>query len=615
MTTSAAKLTTCSALAAGIFWWAGATNAAHARPNLVAQGQESLVLREAPPVYEDGCLVVDGEADLDVPEVLVSGTFSVNGAVPLWLEAHTGRIELVSQTLGTVILGELHDGDYERRLIPGTYDVVYRHLSGTLAPANAATVVATDVVIDAPRVLDVDIAAAIVSGTITLGGGPPPNSIYERGELHLRDRATGASFKVGVSNAGTYAALVIPGTYDLVWRRLLGGTLVPRNNDAVLGELVVSGPTTADLDVPVVTRTGAFKLNGANPPNSIYENAQISLRDPATGDTFPLGQTRDQTFSVKVVPGTYEVLYSRLIGSTIMPANTEAVLGTVDFAASGAGTIDIPVVTISGAFRLDGVAFPQSIYENARLWLFSGEDRALLGQSRHRTYSAKVIPGTYDVAYELLIGETIVPANAWAIVDAARAILPSNFVRKFDVDVASGWLETDVSYWGGAHLASVYERGLITARSNDEDTLLAVDTRDGHASVRVVAGAYELRYDHQLGSMMPQNNDAQVGTAEVAAGGTAIVEVDFQPGTLSGTYTHGGQPFPAWVHLYANVTLVDRTTGDRIALAPTNQGGYSARLMPGTYEVVYDHHFGTSLPANRGARLGCIAFAPSAPSP
>lgn len=601
-------------IAAGIYWWAGANPSAHASPSLVTLGGQDLAAASPLPVFsDDGCLVVDAEADLDVPEALVSGTFTINGAVPLWLETHTGRVELVSETLGTVSLGELHEGGYERRLIPGVYDVVYRHLAGTLAPANAATVVARGVVIDGPRTLDVDIPAAIVSGALTLGGGPPPASIYERGEVHLRDRTTGASFRVGLSSDGSYVALVIPGTYDVVWRRLIGGTIVPRNDEAVIGAVTVSGPTTANLDVPVVTRTGAFMLNGASPPNSIYENAQITLRDPKTGDTFPLGQTREQTFSVKVVPGTYEVIYSRLIGSTIVPANSEAVLGTVDFSAAGAATVHIPVVSIAGAFRLDGLAFPQSIYENARLWLVSGEDRALLGQSRNQSYSAKVIPGTYDIAYELLIGGEVVPANAWALVEEARPILPSRFVRKVDVDVVSGWLETDVSYWGGPHFASIYERGLVHAQSNDEDTLVAVDTRDGSDSVRVLVGAYELRYDHQIGSAMPQNNDARVGAAEVAHGGTALVEVDLRPGTLSGAYSHGGQAFPPWFHIYAHMALVDRTTGDRIELAPTNQGGYSARLLPGTYEVVYDHHFGTSLPENRGARLGCIAFVPSAP--
>lgn len=607
------RLTSFSAIAAGIFWWAGANPVAHASASFEPRGVFSLVLKNPGPVFEDGCLVVDDEADIDVPEVLVSGTFTVNGAVPLWLEAHTGRIELVSETLGTVFLGELHEGAYERRLIPGVYDVVYRHLSGTLAPANTATVVAQDVVIDGSQTIDVDIAAAIVSGAITISGQAPPASIYERGEVHLRDRTTGASFKVGVSNAGTYVALVIPGTYDVVWKRLLGGSIVPRNDEAIIGALTVSGPTTADLDVPVITRTGAFKLNGANPPNSIYENAQITLRDPKTGDTFPLGQTRDQSFSIKVVPGTYEVLYSRLVGSTIVPANSEAVLGTVDFNGAGASPIDIPVVSIAGAFRLDGLAFPQSVYENARLWLVNGEDRALLGQSRHRSYSIKVIPGIYEVAYELLIGGEIVPANAWARVEEARSILPSAFVRKFDVDVESGWLETEVSYWGGPHFASIYERGLVTAQADDEDTLVAVDTRDGTDSVRVVAGTYALHYDHQIGSAMPENNDAQVGAAEVIQGGTALVEVDLRPGTLSGAYSHGGQAFPPWFHLYANMALVDTVTRERIELAPTNQGGYDARLLPGTYEVVYDHHFGTSLPENRRARLGCIKFVPGGP--
>lgn len=563
----------------------------------------------------EACRVVTSVADIEVPEVRIAGTFTVNGGAPLWLAEHTGRLELRSATLGRVALGRLHEGSYQQLLIPGTYDLVYRHLAGTLAPANAETTLATGLVVDGPRVLDVDVPAAIVSGTITMGGAAPPASQYERGELRLRDRATGASFKVGVSSAGSYAALVIPGTYDVVYKRLLSNTIAPKNGEAILGEVTVVGNTAFDIDIPVVARTGTFKLNGANPPNSIYENAQVSLRDTVTGDVIALGQTRDGTFSVKLVPGTYDVLYSRLTGGTIVPSNSFAVIATkVPLLAPGDGVIDIPVVSIAGAFTLDGAAFPNSIYANARIWLAGpGDDRVLLGQTRHQSYTAKVIPGTYDIAYEVLITTGVVPANTWALVDLARPIAPAKVVRTVDVDVATGWLEAEVSYWGGAPFASIYENGLISATSGDEDRFDPVRTRDVGDTVKVVAGSYALRYSHLIGNLMPINGDAQVASADLAPGATAELAVDLRPGTLSGSYTHGGQPFPGSFLNHARIALSDIVTGDRIELPRTHQGGYTKRLLPGTYEVLYDHGHGASFPANKGARLDCITFVPLAP--
>jgi len=561
------------------------------------------------------CRVVTSVADIDVPEVRITGTFTVNGAAPMWLASHTGHVELRSETLGTVRLGSLHAGTYKQLLIPGTYDVVYRHVAGTLAPANKETVIATDVVVDTAGVVDVNVPAALVSGTFTLGGGPVPASIYERGEIRFRDRVTGVSFRVGVSNAGNYSALVIPGEYDIVYKRLLGETLVPKNTEAVIGEAIIAGNTTVDIDIPVVERTGAFKIGGVNAPASIYENAQISLRDTVTGDLVALGQTRHQTFAVKVVPGSYDIVYSRLSGTTIVPANSLAVIASgVVFTTSGAADIDISVVSIAGSFTLDGANFPVSIYSNARIWLVGpGDDRVQLGQTRHQTYTTRVIPGTYDLAYEVLLTTGSIPANSWAIVDTGRSILAAKGVRTVDVDVASGWLETAVTYWGGAPFASVYERGVIRATGNDEDTFELLETDDVSSSVRVVAGSYDIRYGHLIGDFVPHNGDAQLAHAVVGPGETVEVAVDKAPGTLSGTYSHNDQPFPGVNWQFAKMALVDVVTKDQIDLARTFEGGYETRLLPGTYDVLYQHQAGATFPNNKGARLGCIEFMPLAP--
>lgn len=566
------------------------------------------------------CEVIQSVVDLDVPQVRLGGDLFVNGAAPFWFPAHTGTLELVSPTLGRVTLGQLHDGDYDVMLIPGVYDVVYRHDAGVLAPRNTEAVIMQDVAILDGKRLDISVPAVWLSGTFTLGGQPTPSSVYERGELGLRDPVTGAITPLGETNDHTYLALVVPGTYDVVYRLLLGGSVVPKNALVTLVEGVEVAGGTLDIDIPVVTRSGAFEIGGALAPQSVYENGRIYLRD-ADGNVTQIGQTRDRTYSVKLVPGVYDAMWSHLIGDSIVPRNTWAeVVSDAALLTSGRLDINVPVVAIAGDMRIDGQAFPNSVYNRARFWL-EGEtpwDVFPIGDSDDHSYAARVVPGTYDVRYQKLITTGLVPANTWVVIEHDRPILPARGVREVDVGVTSGWLDVEVTLWGEEPPASVYEQGRIRARPVDGGASLEL-FRTHHApeSVRVVAGDYHVTYEHMLGdTIVPLNGDALLGTAIAELLLPPVATFDLHPGPLSGVFTHGDLPFPADPDESAEFALRDVVTGDVIPLGPTHTGGtYDVILLAGTYEIVYDHVAGGAIPANRDATLGCITFAPLDPSP
>jgi len=565
------------------------------------------------------CAVIQSVADLDVPQVRLGGDLFVNGAPPFWFPAHTGTLELVSPTLGRVTLGQLHDGDYDVMVIPGVYDVVYRHDAGIFVPENTEAVILRDVAILVGQRLDISVPAVWLSGTFTLGGAPTPSSVYERGALGLRDPVTGAITTLGYTNDHTYTAFVVPGTYDVVYRLVLGGTIVPKNALVTLLEGVEVTGGTLDIDVPVVTRSGTFKIGGALAPQSAYENGRVYLRD-AAGNVTDIGQTRDRTYTVKLVPGVYDAMWSHLIGDSIVPRNTWAeVVANAPMVASGSLDINVPVVAIGGDMRLDGQAFPGSNYNRARFWLEGASpwDVFPVGYSNDHTYAARVVPGTYDVRYQGLTTTGLVPANPWLVVEHDRSILPAKGVRVVDLGVTSGWLDVEVTLWGDAPPASVYEHGKIRARPvGGGGRFELFRTHQSPEAVRVVAGDYDVSYEHMLGdTIVPLNGDALLGAGHAQLLLPSAATLDMRPGPLSGVFTHGGLPFTAAPAESAELGLRDVVTGDVISLGPTHTGfGYDVILLAGTYDIVYDHIAGGAIPANRDATLGCITFAPIDPS-
>ena len=123
---------------------------------------------------------------------------------------------------------------YATRVVPGTYDLYYTRTASptntmTEAPANHAARLRTGVVV-APgpmTVLDVDIPSTTVSGTITVNGAA-------RGRGRLRDAAAAERRRrlrpFAFTNAGTYTARLIPGTYDLYFSNAgSGGDTTPMN--------------------------------------------------------------------------------------------------------------------------------------------------------------------------------------------------------------------------------------------------------------------------------------------------------------------------------------------------------------------------------------------------
>jgi len=137
----------------------------------------------------------------------------------------------------------------------------------------------------------------------------------------------------------------------------------------------------------------------------------------AAEDLVGLARTTVSTYSVKMVPGTYDLFYAGPSGATVVPRNSNARLRTGVVVAPTGTTmldIDLPSVTVSGAITIAG-ATVTSPNEYGSLWLTGAAgDRVSLGETNVSPYSVTVVPGAYDVQYSYATGSTVAPWNTSA---------------------------------------------------------------------------------------------------------------------------------------------------------------------------------------------------------
>ncbi|MFO0632459.1 MAG: hypothetical protein U0168_06380 [Nannocystaceae bacterium] len=169
---------------------------------------------------------------------------------------------------GEVVLGVTSAGSYQRRVVAGVYDLYYAQDTSSLdAPRNAnARLGELMAVSGAPA--DIDIARVRVSGEITLGGAPPPDSEYQDGHLFLREIETGDSVLLANTRAGYFAAPVVPGQYEIVYAADHAAGPLPANTGAVIGDVTVDDTAVQQfsIDVPVLAVGGAITLDGETRP-------------------------------------------------------------------------------------------------------------------------------------------------------------------------------------------------------------------------------------------------------------------------------------------------------------------------------------------------------------
>lgn len=361
----------------------------------------------------------------------------------------------------------------------------------------------------------------------------------------------------------------------------------------------VAPPAGVDLAMSEISLR--LTINGVSPPADDSEYGDLFLRSVATGDVVALGDTRSPDLQASVLAGTYDVFYSHVAGSAVVPVNRNARIGTLDAADDVENVIDIPAVVVTGSFSFDAAPAPADPSESGRVWLRDPDtgDEAPLGDTSVGFYSAIVVPGDYQLEYRATAGSGIAPMNprgTFGTFTAQHSEVPT------DIDIPTVQVSGAFSFDGAPAPDDPSESGRILL-GRGADVVAVGNTTVGFYSVRLLPGAYDVTYEAVAGAgIAPANERAVIGSL-VAKGAAMTSDIDIDTVVVEGSLTFNGATPPADPTDDGFVVL-RHANGDRVLLGNTATGSYSRRVVAGFYDVYYvQDTSSTDAPRNTNARI------------
>lgn len=451
--------------------------------------------------------------------------------------------------------------------------------------------------------LDIDIAVVWAEAVVTLNGKTPPQNEQEEGLITLRNLTSGDVVPLGETseNGGSLDANAIIGSYAAFYSLRNGGSSVPANSAACLGTVVVDGSAPLAIDVPMVTVTGEFLLDGVPTPESELESADIFLRNPHTGDEVFLGNTSDGSYQRNIVPGTYNLVYELAQGGLVMPLNGEHVVAlvTIPNAPEIVHTLDVELSStlIGGGIFFNGEEPPPSTEDFGRIFYRDRvtHDEVLAGSTSSGLYSVRLLTGRYGVYYAAAETEAEAPVNTHARIIEEVIVLDPTQNQDVDIPVISVFATATLN--GDSFPPSVLENGEIYLRNlgTGDEALLGLTSENGaHFRRKVIPGQYEVFWDIQNGgALVPRNKHALLG--EIALPEDTGLEIDVPMVTFAGEFLLNEHPPPKSVLESAKIYLRNPRTGDEVLLGETKDHSFVVDMVPGDYDVVYELENGGSI--------------------
>jgi hypothetical protein len=289
------------------------------------QQGDSVPLNKGTIVTSNLDLTGGGAVNVDVTSVTLDINATLNGAPFQVSEQQDGILELYDAASSSyTLLGNTHNPFTGLVVIPGTYDIAYSHETGNEVPQNTRGTVLTGYILAASQQLDLDITAYALTGAITLDAAAFPQSQYNSADFILRGDATSEDIYLFASYAQDEAALVLPGTYDVVYA-CNNCIEIPFNTGATIVEsydVNANGVVAADLS-SVRVEVSAL-LNGNPFDTSIYQSGLI-WGGIGPADQVELTRTNVSTPDIVLLTGDYDFYYQHENGDQV-PANVWALV-------------------------------------------------------------------------------------------------------------------------------------------------------------------------------------------------------------------------------------------------------------------------------------------------
>ncbi|HEY3499890.1 MAG TPA: calcium-binding EGF-like domain-containing protein [Polyangiaceae bacterium] len=434
---------------------------------------------------------------------------------------------------------------------------------------------------------DIDVPIVTLSGAVTVNGSAPVTT----GTAGLRFvNDDGDTIDVGEVQNGAYTLELLPDTYDIY---VLGSDAegIPDNGSALLLEDVeVEESRTLDIDIPMVVLSGSVAFG--DDPSATSVNTDLYFAQ--TLDFLAWTPITGSTYSIELVPGTYDIAYSGSLEDLEIPINQLSVVRE-DVIIDDDGTLDveIPMVTVAGDVTINGEALPS----NAVTYLYLRHERDLptmIPLVPPGSFTAVIIPGTYDVYYAG-VGEPGVPGNS-------NALLLENVeigeTRRLDIDVPMLTLSGGITV-NGAGVTS--EVSASVALSNGDDYVALGRLESGDYAASIVPGTYDLVYAaHSLaGNDGAPDNQFAVLERNLTFDETRSFSIDIPMAVLTGNVSVNDAPPSGNA---AATFYFNNETGDAVIAATLESPTYRAEFVPGTYDGFYSAQvLDGTIPANFAA--------------
>jgi len=164
---------------------------------------------------------------VDIESVDITGVFRLNGNAFTVNQFQEAEFHLKGTEPGDeLLLGYSHDGDGTAKIIPGTYDVVYKHTDGNNIPRNPENTIMSGLLLDTSQSIRIDVPATFLSPMFTLNNQPFPEDNTEIARFYLHGDSAADRIYFGSSylfqNSST---LVINDNYDVMYEYFKGDSI------------------------------------------------------------------------------------------------------------------------------------------------------------------------------------------------------------------------------------------------------------------------------------------------------------------------------------------------------------------------------------------------------
>jgi hypothetical protein len=287
----------------------------------------------------------NAQVDLDLSVITLQGGVTVNGGTVPDDTRDRGTIILTPSSGGSsasASIGAAGPAAYTLQAYAGTYDVQLDSTgNGRTLPAES-TLVRRGFALAASTSLDVALAVAHVSGTVTVNGAAVPDDTSDRGDARFVDLSTGSAVtaSVGTSGPAQYTALLYAGKYALFFDSTNSSQHVLPQLTANVNDLLdIEADASQPFDLQTISLSGSITLNGDTMPTDpgSASRGYLWLSNPLTGDglAIDVGASGAATYQTTVYAGSYDFAFDPGPRQTVLPQDpVRALRGCLDLGAA-----------------------------------------------------------------------------------------------------------------------------------------------------------------------------------------------------------------------------------------------------------------------------------------